>query len=252
VFPSTSDSDWSAVNLYNMAGANTWPIVLVSYFYVKKDQSATNAGTASALKGFIKMILNNYDQLCEANGFTPPSTTLKSQALSTLGSIAWPSGLTEMRFETDILADGTGMMADVISAKRYAYDDYARDLLKTSMSTLDGKVSSLSAEKPQAASDSKSSSSGNSEALAIASIAIAVVAVLISTFATCRAFQASKSDGGGGGGHGTSNQQEMAETFGSVLVLGVKPEVPQPAEPDEKASKGGKGDDGYGSGNEQL
>ncbi|CAE8605606.1 unnamed protein product, partial [Polarella glacialis] len=33
VFPSTSDSDWSAVNLYNMAGANTWPIVLVSYFY---------------------------------------------------------------------------------------------------------------------------------------------------------------------------------------------------------------------------
>ena len=33
-----------------MAGANTWPIVLVSYLYVKKDQTATNPKTAAALK----------------------------------------------------------------------------------------------------------------------------------------------------------------------------------------------------------
>lgn len=42
--------DWSAVNLYDMPGDSTWPIVLVSYLYVKKDQSSTNPKTAAALQ----------------------------------------------------------------------------------------------------------------------------------------------------------------------------------------------------------
>merc|ERR1712012_68062 len=49
VFPADYTGDWSAVNLYDMAGDNTWPIVLVSYMYVKKDQTATNPRTAAAL-----------------------------------------------------------------------------------------------------------------------------------------------------------------------------------------------------------
>lgn len=38
------------VNLYDMAGDSTWPIILVSYMYVKKDQTMTNPKTAAALK----------------------------------------------------------------------------------------------------------------------------------------------------------------------------------------------------------
>ena len=48
--PSKAAALTAGVNLYDMAGDSTWPIVLVSYLYVKKDQSATNPKTAAALQ----------------------------------------------------------------------------------------------------------------------------------------------------------------------------------------------------------
>ncbi|CAE8596973.1 unnamed protein product [Polarella glacialis] len=241
VFPTTADSDWSAVNIYNMAGTNTWPIVLVSYFYVKKDQSATNAGTASALKGFITMILRNEDNLCQKNAFTPPSASLKTQSLSTLSSITWPDGLTEMRFETDILADGTGMKADVVSAKRYAYDDYERSLMATSIATIDGKLISLGhTHEDEMVSGSTSSSSNNAETLAIASIVIAVFAIFVSMGATCKAMQVSKRGSGGSNGASYAVDQQVLGGKGNAGKKGQNEWTPAPKTPD-KGGKGGKG-----------
>merc|ERR1719329_1706731 len=37
VMPGTPVQDFSAVSLHNMAGTNTWPIVAISYAYVRKD-----------------------------------------------------------------------------------------------------------------------------------------------------------------------------------------------------------------------
>ena len=42
-----------------MPGDSTWPIILVSYMYVKKDQTQTNPKTAAALQVALSMLLHN-------------------------------------------------------------------------------------------------------------------------------------------------------------------------------------------------
>ena len=41
-----------------MPGDSTWPIILVSYMYVKKDQTQTNPKTAAALQA-LSMLHNS-------------------------------------------------------------------------------------------------------------------------------------------------------------------------------------------------
>lgn len=135
VFPSDVSADWSAVNLYDMAGQTTWPIVLVSYLYVDKDQTMTNPRTAAALKAFIDFIVNNRDELCQEFGFTPPSQALKDLAMSAANSIAYPSAMTSFAFETSTdPLDGMG--ANIVSSKRHAADDYERSVLAKELADL--------------------------------------------------------------------------------------------------------------------
>jgi phosphate ABC transporter phosphate-binding protein len=53
VIPADPSADWSTVNLYDLAGPDTWPITMFSYFYVQKDLSAMDPQTAGLLKAFI-------------------------------------------------------------------------------------------------------------------------------------------------------------------------------------------------------
>jgi len=44
-----SSASWEAVNLYNKAGALTWPITMMTYMYVRQDMTALGA-TGTLLK----------------------------------------------------------------------------------------------------------------------------------------------------------------------------------------------------------
>ncbi|CAK9104350.1 Phosphate-binding protein PstS (PBP) [Durusdinium trenchii] len=135
VFPTDPSGDWSSVNLYDMAGANTWPIVLVSYLYVKKDQTATNPKTAAALKAFISMVVNDRDGMAAEFGFTPPSNSLKAVSLSAAGSIMYPAGMQSFTEETST-QPYLGMATNVISMKRHSYDLYDTSVMQDAISKL--------------------------------------------------------------------------------------------------------------------
>ena len=47
VIPSEATDDFSAVNLYDMSGPTTYPIVMISYFYVEH----VRAPRAAAVRG---------------------------------------------------------------------------------------------------------------------------------------------------------------------------------------------------------
>eukprot|EP00445_Apocalathium_hangoei_P012834 CAMPEP_0203867660 /NCGR_PEP_ID=MMETSP0359-20131031/16650_1 /ASSEMBLY_ACC=CAM_ASM_000338 /TAXON_ID=268821 /ORGANISM="Scrippsiella Hangoei, Strain SHTV-5" /LENGTH=1314 /DNA_ID=CAMNT_0050785945 /DNA_START=63 /DNA_END=4007 /DNA_ORIENTATION=+ len=198
VFPSDASADWSAVDLYDMAGDTTWPIVLVSYMYVKKDQTATDPQTAAALKAFIRTILQNYDNLCQENDFTPPSMDLKNLALAAADTIKYPSGMMSFEFETDTAAY-TGMGANTISMKRWSFDDYERSILKAQIVDLSAKVDMGVMHPPlaaPAAAPAAAESSGGDASLVVGIIAIivSVVSIGVSTFALMKARGSTKGE----------------------------------------------------------
>jgi len=141
-FPVDPTADWSSVNLYNMAGAHTWPIVLVSYMYVKKDQTSTHPRTAAALQFFIDTILRDPETLSAEFGFTAPSTQLRQLSLDAASTILYPSSLESFWFEQSTTAYD-GMAASTISVKREAYDDYERALLTDQINALRTRIEAI-------------------------------------------------------------------------------------------------------------
>ena len=134
-FPTDTSADWSSVNLYDMPGVNTWPIVLVSYMYVKQDQSMTPPKTAAALKAFIEMVVRDTDGLANEFGFTSPSADLRSLSLTAANTITYPAGMKSFTLE-ESTSPYTGMGANVLSVKRHSYDIYDSDVLNEAISAV--------------------------------------------------------------------------------------------------------------------
>lgn len=184
-FPPSADANWADVNLYNMAGESTWPIVLVSYLYVRKDQSTTNPKTAAALQAFVHMIIDDNDDLSLEFGFTKPPTPLKSLASAAASSITYPPGMESFTFETstDVI---NGMKANVISSKRNSHDVYADSVLEAQLDQIQEQVGDvkvqveintlkLNVEKVEEKQVQQESDQAVALAIAIAAIAVSVV-----------------------------------------------------------------------------
>jgi len=176
-FPADASADWSSANILNMNGETTWPISLVSYLYVKKDQQSTNPKTAAALKAFIDFILEDPDGLLEEFGFTSPDSELKALASTGAGTIVWPAGMEEFIFEESTEAY-EGMGINVISAKRTSYDEYERGVLEDSLAELQAEVASGTSSTAAAATEDGNSESDSDPA----PLALSVLALVISLF----------------------------------------------------------------------
>ena len=50
VIPATGDKDFSAVSLFDMAGVDTWPIVMLTYFYLRQDMQSLDPDTAAMVR----------------------------------------------------------------------------------------------------------------------------------------------------------------------------------------------------------
>mmetsp|Transcript_64311 Transcript_64311/g.130672 ORF Transcript_64311/g.130672 Transcript_64311/m.130672 type:complete len:925 (-) Transcript_64311:171-2945(-) len=185
VFPTDVSADWSSVNLYDMAGDSTWPIVLVSYLYVKKDQSATNPKTAAALKAFIKMVVDDTDGMAQQFGFTPPSADLKRLSNSAADAIAYPSTMQAFDVESSTNAYG-GMATNVISMKRHSYDIYDSNVMRDALSKLETDYRAVKQEEPMKKYDNT---------LPVLCSVVALVISLLTSCMACFAFKAAKSAG---------------------------------------------------------
>merc|ERR1740124_1784279 len=127
LIPLNATADWSAVNLYNLAGPTTYPITMISYFYLEQDLSGMDAQTAALLLAFVQFVLSDEGQAkAEENLFVKLPQELQDYNAATLASLVLPADYVALSFEdagetpVEVGAAGT-----VISGKRQSYDNWA-------------------------------------------------------------------------------------------------------------------------------
>lgn len=128
VIPFLPTSDFSAVNLYDLAGPTTWPITMISYFYLDKSMASYDPVTASLVKYFVEYILSEEGQaLAEDNMFVKLPPQILSYNTNSIASITMPIGAPTFITETaSITQPLVGAGEYVISGKRKSYAEVER------------------------------------------------------------------------------------------------------------------------------
>mmetsp|Transcript_4677 Transcript_4677/g.8958 ORF Transcript_4677/g.8958 Transcript_4677/m.8958 type:complete len:520 (-) Transcript_4677:179-1738(-) len=92
VLPDEADLDWGDVNFLNKSGPYTWPIVVMSYIYVRKDVNRfmLSAEERGLMKIFLESLYrDDYFGRCKDLGFSAPPSDVKNMALRGINMIAW-------------------------------------------------------------------------------------------------------------------------------------------------------------------
>lgn len=120
--PSSAEENFGNVHLINMNGTNTWPIVAMSYIYVRKNFAEHQESEKQA--GLVKLFLQSlfdteYISECDEFGFTQVPDDVRNTALAGIESVDF--GGVEWIFEKDTAAyKGAGPY--VISSKRKVWN----------------------------------------------------------------------------------------------------------------------------------
>lgn len=138
VIPSDPSADFSGVNLYDLSGPTTWPITMISYFYLEQNMTAMDEGTAALLMYFVKFILSEEGQtLAENNLFVKLPTQLLEYNTLTLNSVIAPAGMPTYITETaSTTQPQTGAGDYVFSGKRRSFGEYTGTTNAASIATL--------------------------------------------------------------------------------------------------------------------
>ena len=126
--PSSADQDFGTVELLNQPGESTWPIVAMSYIYVRKDLSFIESEDDKALLlAFLESIYDpEYIDMCKDFGFTPVSDgvlQLGLDGIAMLDIAATPRFTFENATQTQA---NVGQGDYVISGKRRSYAEVER------------------------------------------------------------------------------------------------------------------------------
>lgn len=151
-------------------GTNTWPIVAMTYIYVKKDLTfISDPASQSLVKAFLNAVYSDeYITQCEEEfGFVRVAGELREKALNAINSIVTSPDAPEWSFEIDT-EPRVGAKDYVISAKRKSYSELEQDNLVDMIDDLAAQIKTLKAQNDQLMVSSGSStlvresSSGNS------------------------------------------------------------------------------------------
>jgi len=155
VTPDRADLDWSSVEFLNKPGADTWPIVVMSYVYVRKDVNRfmDSKEERGLLKLFLEALYDDeekeYFKPCEKLGFAPPPKDVKRVAIEGIESISWDLSDNDndenmWSHEIDTIPI-TGMGKYVISAKRRSLSGVSIEDIAGAEAKLKGEVEYLTA-----------------------------------------------------------------------------------------------------------
>lgn len=142
-------ADFGSVDLLNKPGEFTWPIVAMSYIYVRKDLSFMETPVQQSL--LVAFLKNLYDpkaiEQCSIFGFTRVPNSVRKIALGGIEMIKVDPSAPEWTVEEDTIP-GEGQGTYVISHKRRSYAETQRystesDLQKamTKIAELEAKIS---------------------------------------------------------------------------------------------------------------
>jgi hypothetical protein len=148
VFPDNPDDDFGSVSLLNQPGKYTWPIVQMTYLYVRKNIPAylEDPREQALLIAFLKALYDeDYSTRCaELYGFTLPTDQVKDFALRGISMLEQElesqaqqrnESVVEWFFEKDTTpVKGAGEL--VFSVKRQLISDLERDELIATVETL--------------------------------------------------------------------------------------------------------------------
>jgi len=189
LMPPSPFDDFSAVSLHNMPGEFTWPIVAISYLYVRTDQSGT-AEKGPLLKAFVEYVLSEEGQALLADynfeGVPASVLALSNEAVTAMtldGSPTWT-------FESDT-NKGNGQKDFVISAKRRSHYEYAIGEIMDEMATnimLADAVTTLEA-KIVAMDDHDDDHHHETDPLAVAALVLALIGALLAALALFKVTQ---------------------------------------------------------------
>merc|ERR1719223_28479 len=126
--PSNYEGDFSEVNLINQPGDNTWPIVVMSYVYVRKNlfEFMENDKERGLLKLFLESLYDEaYIGTCTEHGFSMVPEKVREKALEAIKETVNFDDAHEWSFEykeTTRVKEGHGDY--VISGKRRSFFEY--------------------------------------------------------------------------------------------------------------------------------
>jgi len=168
--PDALEGSFADVNLLNQGGTNTWPIVAMTYIYVKKDLTfISDPASQSLVKAFLNAVYSDeYITQCEEEfGFVRVAGELREKALNAINTIVTSPDAPEWSFEIDTeIRVGAG--DHVISAKRKSYSELEQDNLVDMIDFLAAEIRTLKNQNDQLMLSSGSptqvreSNSGNS------------------------------------------------------------------------------------------
>ena len=148
LIPTDPSADWSSVNLYNLGGATTWPITMISYFYLEKELSAMDAQSAALVVAFIKFVLSAEGQeKAEEKLFVKLPAEMQTYNTATLDSLTLPAGYAALSVElasNTLIEVGAGM--NVLSGKRRDYGEWDRDRIEAQFEAMQATIDQLLAE----------------------------------------------------------------------------------------------------------
>ena len=124
-------------------GTFTWPIVALTYIYVRQDLTYLSGPSAHLLKAFLTALyMPEYNEVCaEEFGFVPVTGELKEKAEAAIQGLT-TSGGTDWYFELSTEV-GTGQGDYVFSVKRDSYSEIEQDQLVKQVAALMKEVAAL-------------------------------------------------------------------------------------------------------------
>jgi len=204
VLPDDPTADFSAVSLHNMPGQYTWPIVAISYIYLRGDQSSTNYAGA-LLKAFVEYAISDEGQgLLGAYNFEAVPNAVRDVALQAVSLLELAPGAPEWSFESaDATQGGAGQLDFVISGKRRAHDEYAIGELEDEKADLSALVA-LEADLARARADLEvlaravadcdcdDDDADDAEDLATGALVVGIVGIIVGILGVCLALIANR------------------------------------------------------------
>mmetsp|Transcript_21052 Transcript_21052/g.29709 ORF Transcript_21052/g.29709 Transcript_21052/m.29709 type:complete len:545 (+) Transcript_21052:70-1704(+) len=143
--PSDLTASFADIDFLNKDGEYTWPIVAMTYVFVRKDITfIENPIEQGLLKAWLKTL---YDDdafaMCTQFGFTAAPTSIKTKAMEAIDSILTSDGTPEFTVEKSTNL-GAGQGPYVISAKRRSGAEYVRSTLQGQVDEAQSKTVALS------------------------------------------------------------------------------------------------------------
>jgi ABC-type phosphate transport system substrate-binding protein len=152
LIPTDPSADFSGVNLYDMSGPDTWPITMISYFYLDPDMTAMDPDTAAILLFFVNFVIGAEGQAIASNKynmFVPLPKALQDYNAKTLADhVTPPAGMVpfqeELASNTLIL---TGAGDHYISGKRRSYAELERERTVKALEALQAEEAAHEADE---------------------------------------------------------------------------------------------------------